>query len=72
MKRGTGLMTSGCYSALASDSDSDGSAAQPAPPTAAYMFGRRPEELAMQGSSHKLAFYNVGWQPGSKNTLLLG
>ena len=54
--------------------DSDGSAAQPAPTMATYMhtlpgFGYpvwAPAQPAVQKSTHKIAFYNVGWAAPSK------
>ena len=46
--------------------DTDGSAAQPAPTIATYMDSGSAEQPAVQAPTHKLAFYNVGWQASSK------
>ena len=50
--------------AWSSATHTDGSVAQPAPMIATYNVGSAPP--AVQGPTHKLAFYNVGWQPTSK------
>ena len=48
--------------------DTDGSAAQPAPTIATYMqeASGTAANPAVQRPTHKLAFYNVGWQAPSK------
>ena len=46
--------------------DTDGSAAQPAPTIATYMDSGSAEQPAVQAPTHKLAFYNVGWQASRK------
>ena len=46
--------------------DTDGSAAQPAPTIATYMVPGSGAQPAVQGPTHKLAFYNVGWLEKSK------
>ena len=50
--------------AWSSATHTGGSVAQPAPTFATYNVGSEP--LAMEGPTHKLAFYNVGWQSTSK------
>ena len=55
--------------------DTDGSAAQPAPTIATYMVSGTAAQPPVQSPAHKLAFYNVGWQSGSKqkrSTIVLG
>ena len=46
--------------------DTDCSAAQPAPAIAAYIVPGTAAQHALQGPTHKLAFYNVGWASSSK------
>ena len=50
--------------ASSSATDTDASVAQPAPIIALHNVGTAPP--AVQGPTHKLAFYNVGWQSTSK------
>ena len=52
--------------AWSSASVTDGSAAQPAPTIATYMVSGTAAQPAVQGPTHKLAFYNVGWVTSSK------
>jgi hypothetical protein len=49
--------------ARSSATDTDASVAQPAPIIALHNVGTAPP--AVHGPTHKLAFYNVGWQPTS-------
>ena len=44
----------------------DGSAAQPALAIASYMGSGSAEQPAVESQTHKLAFYNVGWNATSK------
>ena len=46
--------------------DTDGSAAQPAPTIATYIVSGTAAQPPVQGATHKLAFYNVGWKSASK------
>ena len=46
--------------------NTDGSAAQPAPTIAPYMFSSPAAQSAVQIPTHKLAFYNVGCQSADK------
>ena len=52
--------------------DTDGSAALPAPTIATYMVPGSATQPAVQGPTHKLAFYNVGWLEPSQSTMPLG
>ena len=49
--------------AWSSATHTDGTVAQPGRTFATYNVGSEP--LAVKGPTHKLAFYNVGWQPTS-------